>query len=201
MEKQPYKTKLGLRLIYGKPGTGKSDFCFSEVAKQIEKEKKIYMITPEQFSFTAEKKLMDKLNSKSALNAEVVTLSRMAYRVINEIGQGKKAKLSKCGKAMLIYSILSNNKEKLKFLGKSDENIDLSIRAIREFKQHGISIENLEQEEQKQEDKYLKTKLADMKLIYSEFEGKISKEYRKNRHCNRQHNLYRRVCRIYKTRI
>ena len=177
MEKQPYKTKLGLRLIYGKPGTGKSDFCFSEVAKQIEKEKKIYIITPEQFSFTAEKKLMDKLNSKSALNAEVVTLSRMAYRVINEIGQGKKAKLSKCGKAMLIYSILSNNKEKLKFLGKSDENIDLSIRAIREFKQHGISIENLEQEEQKQEDRYLKTKLADMKLIYSEFEGKISKEY------------------------
>lgn len=177
MEKQPYKTKLGLRLIYGKPGTGKSDFCFSEVAKQIEKEKKIYIITPEQFSFTAEKKLMDKLNSKSALNAEVVTLSRMAYRVINEIGQGKKAKLSKCGKAMLIYSILSNNKEKLKFLGKSDENIDLSIRAIREFKQHGISIEDLEQEEQKQEDKYLKTKLADMKLIYSEFEGKISKEY------------------------
>ena len=176
MEKQPYKTKLGLRLIYGKPGTGKSDFCFSEVAKQIEKEKKIYIITPEQFSFTAEKKLMDKLNSKSALNAEVVTLSRMAYRVINEIGQGKKAKLSKCGKAMLIYSILSNNKEKLKFLGKSDENIDLSIRAIREFKQHGISIEDLEQEEQKQEDRYLKTKLADMKLIYSEFEGKISKE-------------------------
>ena len=35
----------------------------------------------------------------------------------------------------------------------------------------------MEQEEQKQEDKYLKTKLADMKLIYSEFEGKISKEY------------------------
>ena len=168
---------MGLRLIYGKPGSGKSDFCFSEVAKQIEKEKKIYIITPEQFSFTAEKKLMDKLSSKAALNAEVVTLSRMAYRVINEIGQGKKAKLSKCGKAMLIYSILNNNKEKLKFLGKSDENIDLSIRAIREFKQHGISIEDLEQEEQKQEDKYLKTKLADMKLIYSEFEGKISKEY------------------------
>ena len=177
MEKQPYKTNLGLRLIYGKPGSGKSDFCFSEVAKQIEKEKKIYIITPEQFSFTAEKKLMDKLSSKAALNAEVVTLSRMAYRVINEIGQGKKAKLSKCGKAMLIYSILNNNKEKLKFLGKSDENIDLSIRAIREFKQHGISIEDLEQEEQKQEDKYLKTKLADMKLIYSEFEEKISKEY------------------------
>lgn len=171
------QNKLGLRLIYGKPGSGKSEFCFTEVAKNIDKEKKIYIITPEQFSFTAEKKLMDKLSSKATLNAEVVTLSRMAYRVMNEIGQGKKSKLSKCGKAMLIYSILSNNKEKLKFLGKSDENIDLSIRAIREFKQHGVSVEDLEQEEQKQEDKYLKTKLADMKLIYSQFEGKISKDY------------------------
>ena len=51
--------KMGLRIIYGKPGSGKSSYCFLEIAKLIEKEKKIFVITPEQFSFTAEKKLMD----------------------------------------------------------------------------------------------------------------------------------------------
>ena len=50
---------MGLRIIYGKPGSGKSQFCFSEIAQLLKTEKKIYMITPEQFSFTAEKKLMD----------------------------------------------------------------------------------------------------------------------------------------------
>ena len=52
---------MGLRLIYGKAGSGKSSYCFSEIASLIEKEneKKIYIVTPEQFSFTAEKKLME----------------------------------------------------------------------------------------------------------------------------------------------
>ena len=48
---------MGLRIIYGKSGSGKSEYCFKEIAKLIKEEKKIYIITPEQFSFTAEKKI------------------------------------------------------------------------------------------------------------------------------------------------
>ena len=108
---------MGLKIIYGKPGSGKSEYCFTKIANQIEKEK-IFIITPEHFSFTAEKKLMQALPKKAAINAEVITLSRMAYRVLNEVGESNKNNLSKCGKAMLIYSILNNHKSELKFLGK-----------------------------------------------------------------------------------
>lgn len=167
---------MGLRIIYGKPGSGKSSFCFSEISKLINKEKKIYIITPEQFSFTAEKKLMDCLTSNAVMNAEVITLSRMAYRVISEVG-GNKNNLSKCGKAMLVYSILNKYRKDLKFLGKSDENIDLSITAITEFKKHGITINNLKEEIEKTEDTYLKTKLSDMSLIFKKFEEKIVDNY------------------------
>lgn len=53
---------MGIRIIYGKIGTGKTTRCFSEVKKLIEdKKEKIYIITPEQFSFTAEKKLLEEL--------------------------------------------------------------------------------------------------------------------------------------------
>ena len=173
---------MGLKIIYGRAGSGKSNYCFSEVAKLIEKEdeKKIYIITPEQFSFTAEKKLMDEmenLKSKAVISAEVITLSRMAYRVMGEIGGLNKTNLSKCGKAMLIYSILSNNKKNLKFLGKSDENIDLSMRAITEFKKHGVSALDLTNEIDKTDDIYLKTKLQDMACIYENFEEKIANNY------------------------
>ena len=101
------KVKMGLRIIYGKSGSGKSEYCFSEISKIIEKEKKIYIITPEQFSFTAERKLMDILKEQATINAEVITLSRMAYRVMSEIGGNNQTHLSKCGKSMLIYSILN----------------------------------------------------------------------------------------------
>lgn len=172
---------MGLRLIYGKSGSGKSSYCFSEIARLIEKEneKKIFIITPEQFSFTAERKLMDemsKLGSNATIYAEVITLSRMAYRVMQEVG-GDDEHLSKCGKAMLIYSILSNNQKNLKFLGKTDENIDLSMRAITEFKKHGVSVNDLLGEIDKTEDVYLKNKLQDMACIYQNFEEKISGSY------------------------
>ena len=134
---------MGLRIIYGKSGSGKSTYCFSEIAKLIKKEKKIFIITPEQFSFTAEKKLMEAIDTKAVLNAEVITISRMAHRILQEIGGNRQTQLTKCGKSMLIYSILNQYKKDLKFLSKSDENIDLSMTAITEFKKHGVKPEHL----------------------------------------------------------
>ena len=160
---------MSLRIIYGRAGTGKSEYCYKEIAKKVKEKNKILIITPEQFSFTAEKKLMEAIDTQAVINAEVVTLSRMAYRVINEIGGRTETNLSKCGKAMLIYSILNNNKKDLKFLGKTDENVDMAETAITEFKKHGISVEMLEQEINKQKDIYLKNKLQDMNTIYKNF--------------------------------
>ena len=168
---------MGLQIIYGRAGTGKSEYCYKEIAKKIKEKNKILIITPEQFSFTAEKKLMESIDTKAVLNAEVVTFSRMAYRVINEIGGSTVTNLSKCGKAMLIYSILNQNKQNLKFLGKTDENVDMAETAITEFKKHGIKPEQLKEQIEKQDDIYLKNKLQDMYTIYSNFEQQISGKY------------------------
>ena len=168
---------MGLRIIYGKTGTGKSSLCFSEIAKLIEKEENIYYITPEQFSFTAEKNLMGFLKEKAVMNAEVITFSRMANRALNEIGGRNKTNLSKCGKAMLIYLILSKHQNDFQFLGKSDENIEIGIQSITEFKKHGITLETLNTEIETIEDKYLKTKLEDIRCIYQNYEEQISQNY------------------------
>ncbi len=50
---------MSLRLIYGRTGTGKSQFCFDEIKNTNGKEK-IYIITPEQFSFTRREKITRK---------------------------------------------------------------------------------------------------------------------------------------------
>ena len=168
---------MGLRLIYGRAGTGKSEKCYKEISEKIKQNNKILIITPEQFSFTAEKKLMEAIETESVFNAEVVTFSRMAYRVIQEIGGRTETNLSKCGKAMLIYSILNNCKKDLKFLGKTDENVDMAGTAITEFKKHGISVEQLKQETEKQSDIYLKNKLNDINMIYEKFQEQIAGKY------------------------
>ena len=55
--------------------------------------------------------------------------------------------------------------------------LELVMQAITEFKKHGIGVEDLKQEIDKTDDQYLKTKLNDMFLIYSNFEQKLQGEY------------------------
>ena len=94
---------MGFRVIYGRAGSGKSQYIYNEINEKINSKdnKKIYLITPEQFSATAEQKLME--NRKAIINAEIITFNRLAFRVINEIGGVINTNLTKCGKAMLIY--------------------------------------------------------------------------------------------------
>ncbi len=168
---------MGLRLIYGKSGSGKSTFIFNEIKELIKGDKKIYIITPEQFSFTAERELLNTVGTGAALNAEVLTFNRMAYRTMNEVGGNTKTPLYACGKAMLIYNILLNEKQNLNFLGKSDENIELISTQITEFKKHGVSVESLDELINETDDKYLSSKINDMKIVYNKFEDTIKNKY------------------------
>ena len=168
---------MGLRLIYGKAGTGKSEYIYREIKNLINNKEKIYIITPEQFSFTAETKLLDILNTSSVINAEILTFKRMAHRVRSEVGGLTKTDLSSYGKAMIIYNLLDKNKNKLKFLGKTTKNVEVITRLLTELKAHSISINDIKETIQIEEDKYLKNKLEDISHIYEEFEKKIEKDF------------------------
>lgn len=85
--------------------------------------------------------------------------------------------LSKVGKSMLIYNILTTNLSKLKFLGKTEENVDIIQRCLTEFKKHSVSVADLENEIESVTDKYLKIKLKDISLIYTKFQEKIKDKF------------------------
>lgn len=67
----------------------------------------------------------------------------MAYRVLKETGNANISNLTSSGKSMIIYDILSEQKDNLKFIGKTAENVELIGTQITEFKKHGITVENL----------------------------------------------------------
>lgn len=168
---------MSLRFIYGRTGTGKSQFCFNEIKERINKEDKIYIITPEQFSFTGEQKLLNSLETEAVINAEVLTFNRMAYRVMSEVGGLTKTNLSKSGKAMLIYNILSKSKNELTFLNKSDENIEITRTTIKEFKKHNVTVDNIKDVLKSTENQYLKYKLKDIYILYEKYQETIQNKY------------------------
>lgn len=168
---------MGLRFIYGKSGTGKTSLCFNQIKNLIKENKKVYIITPEQFSFSAEKHLMKVLDNKAVMCAEVVTFKRMAHRIISSEGNAAKENITNCGKAMLLSYIMEKQKNNLKFLGKTDKNLDLSLRMITELKKNNIDNKVLTKSKEEIEDKYIKLKLDDISILYDEFNNTINGKY------------------------
>lgn len=192
---------MGLRIIYGTAGAGKSTYIFKEIQEKLNKQYKankeksdtsnvkvnsadikisnapIKIITPEQFSFTAEQKLLEFAPSNSVLTAEVITFNRMAYRILEEVGGKTRKHLSTSGRAMLLDDILLTHKNDFTFLGKTDENVDMIARQLTELKKHNVSINNLKEITDKMQDTYLKKKLQDVYNIYEAYTSRIQEQY------------------------
>ncbi len=160
---------MKLKIVYGKSGTGKSEYIYKQIGT-IANDKKVFVIVPEQCNLSAEKKLFDILNKDCFMNVEVLTLSRMAYRVGNEVGIPNN-QLSKAGKDMLIFDVLSKEKENLRFLGKSEKNVEVVNRLITELKKHNVSIDDLKN--LNLDNTYTNLKLDDIILLFEKYENKI----------------------------
>ena len=188
---------MNMRLIYGRAGTGKSEFILREIKEQLKSRLKgtdpfslqaevderglsplvykAYIIVPEQFSYATEKRLLETLGDAS-IKAEVISFKRLAHRVFSEVGGINETNLSKTGKTMLVKYILEKNKKDLNFLGKNGD-IDLILRTITELKKHCVGKEILEEQIKKTDDEYLKLKLKDINTIYTKYEQAILNNY------------------------
>ncbi len=169
---------MSMRLIYGRAGTGKSEFILNEIKEDMKNNltQKIYIIVPEQFSYATEKRLLETLDEGASIKAEVISFKRLAHRVFGEVGGINQTNLSKTGKTMLIKHILEKSKKDLSFLGKAGD-IDLVLRSITEFKKHGVSVKNLQEQISIASDEYLKLKLKDITTVYAKYEEAIVNNY------------------------
>jgi len=168
---------MGIRFIYGRAGTGKTTYCFNEIKENMDKHEKIYIITPEQFSYSAERRLLETVGTDASINAEIISFNRMANRIFTEVGGKNDILISKSAKAMLIYSILEKEKKNLQFLGNSKDNIELVLKEITELKKHNVSTENLENGRNNIEAIELKEKLKEINSIYKIYEKNIKDRF------------------------
>ncbi len=164
---------MKLNIIYGRSGSGKSTYIYEAIKKET-RVKNIFMIVPEQSNLSAERNLFAVTGKTSLLNIEVLSLSRMAYRVANEIGVVTEH-LSNVGKDMLIFDLLTQQKAHLNFLGKSDKNVDMVARMLTEFKKHHIHVDDLKKIAI--DNTYTQLKLQDIRLLYEQYEERIRNQW------------------------
>lgn len=168
-----------MKLITGRSGTGKSTYCMNEIKKYVEEafDKPLIYIVPEQFSFEAEKELINTIGGKGIINTQVLSFKRLAYKIFTE-NNVKINQLGNSGKTMLIYFIMLKLDRELEVLKNASKNtgiIDTVVKQISEFKRYKITPEMLNN--LNIENEYLKKKIHDLFLIYNEYENRILNEY------------------------
>ncbi len=174
---------MSLRFIYGRGGSGKSQYCLDSIKKRIDENSpnKLILLVPEQYSFTAEKKLLAAIGELGILKAEVLSFKRMAHNVFSELGGVTHRRMNEAGKSMLLYKIIEESQNKLEVFNKASKQrgfVDVVSEAISEFKKYNITPEILKKEgEEIEEALELKNKLKDLSLLYGTFEESIHKKF------------------------
>lgn len=174
---------MSIRFIYGRAGSGKSYFCIEDIKAMVEQksEKPLIYLIPEQFSFQAEKNILNTIGEKSNLNVKVLSFKRMAYRIMNEVGGITHKHMDSAGKCMLISHVLDEVIDDLTVFKRAATQkgfINTISDSISEFKRYSITPEFLGETALGMEnDINLRSKLLDLSKIYGNFEELLHKNY------------------------
>jgi len=175
---------MSLQFIYGRAGSGKSFHCFNQIKAKLQQDKsrKLVLLVPEQYTFQAERDLLSVLETGGILKTEVLSFRRLAYRVLNEVGGITYPHIHPAGKCMILYRILDKMKDEFLIFHKSANCqgfVNTISTLITELKRYSIQPDSFNGVVEKlDEDSFLKQKLNEIKLIYTEFESMLSERYR-----------------------
>ncbi|NMA66198.1 MAG: helicase-exonuclease AddAB subunit AddB, partial [Clostridiaceae bacterium] len=174
---------MSLKIVYGRAGSGKTTYCLNELKKRIESgnQGKIIFLVPEQYSFQAEKDLIEVLNANGILKTEVLSFQRMAYRIFNEIGGITYPHIHPAGKSMIIYRILDKLKKEINIFSKSCDKegfVNNVSSLISEFKRYNVDPKELLNAREEISENVLNEKLYELGIIFEEFNKTLAERYR-----------------------
>ena len=160
-----------IRLILGRAGSGKTTRVMQEIAARVQNsEKSLTLVVPEQYSHSAERRLLGIAGDTLSLHGEVLSFKRLASRVFEELGAGLPT-LDKGGALLILHRALRAVSEKLEIYGDTQKRslfLGALQRTISELRNSGITPENL-LEAAGNDETALSKKLRDLGLIMAAY--------------------------------
>ena len=170
-----------LRFVFGRSGYGKTEYCFQEIEKLVKSgEENILLITPEQYNFTAERRLLSSLGESGINKVENSSFSRLCNEASRLYGGDELPVISKGTKAVLMKKAIDIVSEELKVFNKkinSSSFITAMVKIYDEMKSCDISADNLSSVSEKVDREILSLKLIDMSKIINAYDSLLKDEY------------------------
>lgn len=172
--------EMGIRFLLGRSGTGKSSTCLRELKEKANENPQgppIFYLTPDQMTFQQEYALFRDEQMKGSIRVQIVSFSRLAWRILQETGGATRQFISSVGMQMMLRKIIEEKQGEWHVFQKAMEKqgfLDQLEQMIAEFKRYGVTPEMLHEqigqiEQQSDADtneQSLEHKLTDLTYIY-----------------------------------
>ncbi|MDD2422512.1 MAG: PD-(D/E)XK nuclease family protein, partial [Heliobacteriaceae bacterium] len=109
---------MGLRLILGRAGTGKTRTCLTEIRQALAESplvgSSLILLVPEQATFQMEQALVAAVETGVVIRAQVYSFRRLAWQVLQEVGGSARLPIGELGKRMVLRQLLENHRPELR---------------------------------------------------------------------------------------
>ena len=170
-----------LQLVLGRAGSGKTEYVFSSIKKLIDSgESNLLLITPEQFSFVAERRLLTDLGEEKVNEVENASFSRLAGEITRLYGGDSLPILSKGAKAVMMKKAIESVQDSLVLFHRnitSNAFINSVISIYDEMKSCRVSVDDIYLASENSEKELLSQKLKDIAAIIGAYDALIENEY------------------------
>lgn len=174
---------MSLQFILGNSGFGKTTYIYNKIIKDSMEhpEMRYYCIVPEQFTLQTQRDFVLMHPRKGILNIDVLSFQRLAYHVLDEVGEGGRMILEETGKNIVLRKLAKEHEEELLVLGRNLKKLGYISEVkslISELTQYQVTPEMLEEMIEKAGSReLLSRKLKDVQVLYRAFLDYMGKEY------------------------
>ena len=174
-----------LEIITGRAGSGKTLYVLEQIRKELVERPlgpAIILLLPEHMTYKVERQLsaMMEKQGRGYMRCQVYGFKRFAYQVLQETGGGLEQGITDMGRQLLLKCILDKHYNELKVFGRASRQrgfANVLSGIINEFKGYGITPEQLAEAGDSMEDGRLGHKLADLSLLYGEYNRAMEGSY------------------------
>ena len=159
---------MSLKFIKGRAGSGKSTYMINEMEAFNDS---IYIV-PEQFTFSAEKRIVERFGVSGLGNPQVLSFKRLADIIFARYGAPEFISGNAAYEMIVSYASNSLDANKLNLFGglvKKSEFASTASTIITTFKKYGVTKDKLSFAIENTDDALLKKKLEDSLFVYSEY--------------------------------
>ncbi|WP_341278421.1 helicase-exonuclease AddAB subunit AddB [Paenibacillus sp. FSL H8-0537] len=179
---------MPLQLVLGRSGAGKTTYCLDAIRGRLSADPDgapLILLVPEQATFQSEYTLLRGSGLQGMIRAQVLSLRRLALRVMQETGGTALIPIGDEGKNMLLYKIvqrLGNQLELFEHGAGKPGFIERLGELLTEWKRYGINSAMIAERREEaasalQDSALLKRKLHDLQLVYEKLETELAGQY------------------------